>query len=269
MEDISVVMPVYNGAGTYLDAAIDSILTQRDVDLKLYVCDDGSTDATWRQLQDWKSRDSRIVCLRNDQNQKAAAARNRCLSVAEGKYIALMDADDISHPERLKKQKAFLESRPELAFTGTRGLFFKNRPGDMDRAYWFVKQPKKKDFLMTLPFVHASLMLRHDVLYRTNGYSEDVKIVRSEDYELLMRLYANGQEGENIDEPLYYIRMVKDTYLRRKYRYRVNESYVKWKGFAEMGLMPGAIPYAVKPLAVGLIPAQLLEKMKRLYYKDC
>ena len=266
-EEISVILPVYNGEAT-LDLAIRSILEQRDVDLRLYICDDASTDATSKQIRQWAEQDKRIVGLRNEKNARAAEARNRCLSLAKGRYIALMDADDYSHPDRLKTQVTFLESEPTLSFAGTRGRFFRREPGDLREDYWFVQQPEPKDFLMTLPYVHASLMFRREGLEAVGGYDTGKWAQRSEDYELLMRLYADGRLGGNIDQPLYYIRMDDETHRRRKYRYRLNECLVKWRGFSRMGLMPRGVPYALKPLAVGLIPKNALERMKRSFYQD-
>lgn len=267
MEEISVVMPVYNCAAQ-LDMSVSSILEQRDADLRLYVCDDASTDGGWARLRAWAERDKRVECLRNETNLGAAGARNRCLKAAQGRFIALMDADDASHPDRLKTQLAFLKERPELAFAGTRGRYFKQNPGDSEEDYWFVRRPQPEDFLMTLPFVHASLMLRREALDAAGSYEESARVRRSEDYDLLLRLYAAGFRGENIDSPLYFIRRDEDTYRRRKYRYRWKECLVKWRGFSKMGLMPRAVPYALKPLAVGLMPREALERWKRAYYRD-
>ncbi len=267
MEEISVILPVYNAA-RHLDTAIRSILEQRDACLHLYVCDDASTDGSRGIMQAWAARDGRVTCLYNDGNLRAGAARNRCLSEARGDYIALMDADDFSHPDRLKTLKACLDERPDLAFAGTRGRFFRREPGDLEEDYWFVHRPDAKDFLMTLPYVHASLMLRREALDAVGRYDEGSWAVRSEDYDLLMRLQAAGFRGENLNEPLYYIRLDEETYRKRKYRYRLNECLVKWRGFSRMGLMPRAIPYALKPLAVGLVPKKTLERVKRAYYRD-
>ena len=267
VEKISVVLPVYNSETT-LELAVRSILEQRDADLRLYICDDASTDGTLELAQRLAESDARIILLHNAVNSRAGEARNRCLAAARGQYVALMDADDYSHPHRLKTQLDLLESRPELAFAGTRGRFFRREPGDMAEDYWFVRRPRAEDFLMTLPYVNASLMFRREVLEAAGGYDTGKWAFRSEDYELLMRLYAGGCRGENIDEPLYFIRLDEDTHRRRKYRYRLNECRVKWRGFSRMGLMPKGIPYALKPLAVGLLPRGTLEQLKRGYYRD-
>lgn len=258
-------MSVYNGAST-LEASIKSILKQTYQNIEFIICDDGSADDTWEQLTIWAQRDSRIILIKNIRNSGAANARNRCINLAHGDFVALMDADDISMPDRLEKQAEFLSNDLTVSFVGTKGQFFSERLGDQNKYYWFAAKPQSKDFLMTLPFVHASVMFRAKVLRQLDGYRTKSYIKRSEDYDLLMRAYSAGFRGANLALPLYAIRLDKAAYQRRKYRYRFNECAVKWGGFTKMGLMPLGIPYAIKPLIVGLLPIKLLNKLKDKYY---
>lgn len=264
---VSIIMAAFNvGSNVILDQAIHSVLHQSLDDFEFLICDDASTDGTYERLLFWQSQDPRIRVFRNDRNRKSAAARNRCLKEAQGKYIAIMDADDACTPNRLQTQVAFLESHLPFSFVGLLGERFYTSPGDRDHPYWFCPAPQPKDFLMTLPFVHASLMFRREALLSVNGYCEDPRAERSEDYDMLLRLYAAGFYGANIRDAVYYIRENADTFQRRKYCYRFKETYVKMTGFSRLGLMPGGFAYAMKPLIVGLFPNGLLEKMKRLYY---
>ena len=261
---ISVIMGVYNGADT-LESAVQSILKQTHQKLELIICDDASTDNTWSLLQRWAQKDCHIRLLRNQKNEGAAIARNRCLEQAHGDFVAIMDADDISMPLRLELQLSFLEKHRGISFVGSRGEFFSDHLGDLKKTYWFIDAPQKRDFLMTLPFVHASLMFRAEVLRALGGYRVNKTVKRSEDYDLLMRAYAAGYCA-NLSDTLYAIRLDETTYQRRRYRYRLNECVVKWKGFSELGLMPKGIPYAIKPLIVGLVPVKLLNWLKEKYY---
>ena len=119
---------------------------------------------------------------------------------------------------------------------------------------------------MTLPFVHASLMFRREALLAVGGYDESPRVERSEDYDMLLRIYAKGLRGANTSDALYHIREDKGTFRRRKYRYRFKETEVKLNGFARLGLMPKGVMFAFKPLVVGLIPMRLLELLKGHYY---
>jgi len=264
---VSVIMPVYNaGNCKHLDIAVNSILDQHIENMELIICDDMSTDGTWNWLHE-RSGYERVTLVRNPRHAGAGTARNTAIRLATGKYIALMDSDDVSMPGRLQAQVDFLEGNPELSFVGTKGSFFCESLGDMGKDYWFVKYPQPADFLMTLPFVHASIMFRKEPLMEIGGYNSGGWVTRSEDYDLLMRLYARGYRGANLSQSLYSIRLNDNTYCRRKYRYRFCECMVKLRGFQALGLMPGGMPYAVKPLVVGLIPGKLLEPFKEKYYK--
>lgn len=264
---VSVIMAAFNvGDQSVLDLAVTSIVQQDTEDWELLICDDASTDGTYERLLEWERRDSRIRVLRNTYNQKSAKARNRCLLEARGKYVAIMDADDACSSNRLGVQVGFLSAHPQFSFVGVRGERFRKIPGDMDKPYWFCRFPQKKDFLMTLPFVHGSLMFRREALLTVGGYDETSHVERSEDYDMLLRMYAKGFCGANTADAVYYIREDGGTFRRRKYRYRIQEAAVKLKGFASLGLMPKGFVYAVKPLVVGLVPVCFLERLKCHYY---
>lgn len=264
---VSVIMAAYNvGSREVLDASISSVVNQDMSDWELLVCDDCSTDDTHEWLLEWSRRDSRICVLKNEENRKAAYTRNCCLAQAKGKYIAIMDADDACSPNRFSAQVNFLDSYHQYSFVGVLGKRFEKNIGDKSDLYWFCRKPEPKDFLMTLPFVHASIMFRREALLAVNGYEETARVERSEDYDMLLRMYAAGMRGANISDAVYYIREDSNALHRRKYRYRIKETLVKFRGFVRLGLMPKGIAFAIKPIIVGLIPATLLNRLKGRYY---
>ena len=112
---ITVLMPVYNGA-KYLNEAIDSILNQTFSDFELLIIDDGSTDQSIDLIKAYN--DPRIKLIVNKKNIGQSATLNKGLELARGKYIARMDQDDISMPERLKKQMGFMDEYPKFAVPG-------------------------------------------------------------------------------------------------------------------------------------------------------
>ncbi|MGB1216791.1 MAG: glycosyltransferase family 2 protein, partial [Saprospiraceae bacterium] len=118
---VSVIMPVYNG-GTYLHTAIQSILHQKFSDFEFIIINDGSSDNSLEIIESFE--DKRIKCISFEQNQGIVAALNKGVESSKGKYIARMDADDISHPERLGKQVDFLEKRTEIGIVGTGAFIF-------------------------------------------------------------------------------------------------------------------------------------------------
>ncbi len=265
---VSVIMAVYNNShDKILETAIKSILEQTLDDLELIICDDASTDSTYEILKELKKTDSRIILIRNNKNLKAGQTRNNCIDISKGEYIAIMDSDDFSKATRIEKQLKFLEENKKFDFVGTKGQFFTGEIQNLKGEYWFLQSPQKKDFLFTLPFVHGSIMFRKCAIKKVDGYSKNEITQRSEDYDMLMRMYAKGLRGFNLEEVLYLIREDENTFKRRKYRYRINECYTKLLGFTNMGLMPGAIPYVVKPIIVGLIPIPILNRVKKIYFR--
>lgn len=165
---VSVIMSVYNiGDMDILKEVVNSILDQSFTDLELIVCDDASTDDTYYTVKGMASRDIRIILLRNSVNIKAGCSRNRCIELAHGDYIAIMDGDDISHLDRIAKQVEFLDSHPDIDFVGTRSMYFEYESGDSEKGYWFCSKPQKRDFLYTLSFLHPTLMFRREALEKS------------------------------------------------------------------------------------------------------
>lgn len=110
---VSVLMPVYNSQ-RYLKTSIESILGQTFQDFEFIIIDDGSTDGSWKIIEKCKQKDERIVALRNKQNIGTSRTLNRGLSIATGKYIVRMDADDWSYPERIEKQYEYMQKHQNV-----------------------------------------------------------------------------------------------------------------------------------------------------------
>ena len=267
MPRVSVIMAVFQmaGKGSILKKAVASIQKQTLSDWELLIYDDGSTDHTLQEVQRIVRGDSRIRVLYGPVNRKAGYARNRCIRAAKGRYLAIMDADDISEPDRLKVQADFLDAHPEYAFTGSSAWMFDNR------GVWGLRtveeRPGRESFLSTLPFVHPSVMLRREAVLVLHGYREGPDSYRVEDYEFLMRMYAAGYRGYNIQKPLLRYREDASAYRRRKYRYRITECRMRLQGFTQLGILRGNVRYVLKPLAAGLVPAFVMQAARAGRYR--
>lgn len=261
MPKISVIMGTYNGEKT-IDQAIESICAQTFQDWEFIICDDCSTDGTWQKLLAWQKKDSRIRVIRNDKNLKIAATSNRCIALAKGEYIAKMDDDDYSYPERFEKQAEFLDTNEEFGFVSSLVDCFDGEK--IVKNYFDRKaEPKKKDFLSGTQFVNPAMMIRKECLEKVNGYRVEKKTRRTEDYDLFMRLYSIGVRGYNIQERLLrYFVNPEAMKKKRKYRYRIDEAMVRYEGFKALGLLPQGSFYVVRPLVIGLIPHKLIWKLK-------
>lgn len=161
LPQVTVLMPVYNAA-PFLREAIDSILSQTFTDFEFLIIDDGSTDDSTEIIGAY--RDHRIRLVRNEQNLKLPATLNRGLELAQGKYIARMDADDISLPERLAKQVSFLDAHPTIGLCGTWAQAFGDaqfqiiHPTDSERI--------RAKLLFDSAFVHPAVLLRRDLFHQ-------------------------------------------------------------------------------------------------------
>lgn len=261
MYTISVIMGIYN-CGSTLSDSIESIISQTFTDWELIMCDDGSTDNTYAIAEKYTLRfPSRIRLLKNGQNLGLNKTLNNCLGIASGKYIARMDGDDICSPDRFEKELAVLEANPSLAVVST-GMAFFDESGE-----WGIinhpEHPINKDFLHGSPFCHAPCMMRREALLSVGGYSEGKRLLRVEDYHLWMKLYAAGYTGYNIPEALYSMRDDRAARKRRKFKYRINEAYVKCLCIKELRLPFYGYLYALKPIAVGLLPEKLYNKLHK------
>lgn len=193
---VTVLMSVYNGEA-YLRQAIDSILNQTYQDFEFLIVNDGSTDSSRDIILSYK--DPRIRMIDNQHNMGLTKSLNRGLEKAKGKFIARMDADDISLPDRFSKQISFLEQHPEVGVLGT-WLESIDINGET-ASIW--KMPVSHSLIVwTLQFnnylMHPTVMMRRDLVKRAGGYN---LIGPSQDYDLWCRL-AKQTRMANLPEPL-------------------------------------------------------------------
>lgn len=195
MPKVSVMMPAYN-AEKYIGEAIDSVLSQTFQDFELVIVDDGSTDSTLEVVAQFK--DERLVLVKNDKNSGRVAAANCAISKSKGAYLARMDADDVSEPNRLAMQVNYLDRNPSVVVCGSWGYVV----GDRDFRICPSSDSDciKAGMLFQNEFIHSSVVMRagtlkdYSLAYRSlnaDGFAED--------YDLLMRLCLLG-DVHNIPE---------------------------------------------------------------------
>lgn len=199
---ITVVMPAYNAAA-YLKEAIASILQQTFRDFELIIVNDGSTDETPFILDDYARCDSRIKTL-HQKNQGMIAALNRGCRLARGKYIARMDADDISLPSRLETQLEYLERHPTIGILGT---WICTIQDGRVAGTWCPptnSQTLKWTHFFGVCVPHPSVIMRRAVLQELEFYRNDA--VHAEDVDLWLRASRITEFG-NVPEILYGYRV--------------------------------------------------------------
>ena len=180
---VSVIMPVYNGA-MYLNEAITSILDQTYTNFEFIIINDGSTDDSEEIILSFD--DSRIIYIKNPENYKLIKTLNIGFSLAKAKYIARMDADDISHPDRLQKQVQFLDENQEYGLIGT-GVNLLHGANKSQLLYHTDHASLKFALAFYCPFIHPCVMIRKSIVENMEVVFDE-RFVHAEDYELWTRL---------------------------------------------------------------------------------
>ena len=201
---ISLIMSVYNGED-YLAETVESVLCQTFTEWEFIIINDCSTDNTSKILAEYASKDARVKVHTNKTNLRLPSSLNKALSLAEGKYIARMDADDICMPDRLQKQYDFMEANPNVDLSSCRFLTLKNGvyssggcggKGDNESI--------KALLLVTNPILHPGIIAKADAI-KELGY--DKNFTCTEDMELWTRFALSDKRIEILSEYLMIYRL--------------------------------------------------------------
>lgn len=192
---ISVVMSVYNRP-EYAKTAVESILNQTFSNFELIIFDNGSTDNTAEIIENFAINDDRIVFIKNSKNINYTLNLIKGFELAKGEYIARMDDDDISMPERLERQSEYLDKHPEIAVLGT----FINTFGDAAAKSWVnISDPDEIEVAMNFfnPICHPTVMIRKSFLKKYD-LKYNVKELYAEDYCLWKDVILCGGKIANL-----------------------------------------------------------------------
>ena len=201
---VTVLMPVYN-AEKYVGEAIESILNQTFRDFEFLIINDGSTDSSLDVVQYYK--DPRIKLVNNEKNLGLSNTLNKGIDLAQGEYLARMDADDISLRERLKKQVGFMDSHPDIGICGSWIQIF-DELGNRNIGYY---PPSHDELLCSLfynsCFAHPTVMIRRQII--EESYMRfDGTYCPAEDYYFWLNL-LKITNGANLQEILLRYRLSK------------------------------------------------------------
>jgi glycosyltransferase involved in cell wall biosynthesis len=233
MPKVSVLMPVYNGS-RYLCEAIDSILGQTFADFELLVIDDGSTDDSAAIVH--SHTDGRIRLLSNNGNRGLVYSANRGLDMARGEYVARMDCDDISLPDRFARQVCFLDRNPDVGICGTHIEIFGDRQ-------WINRYPVddaaiRCELLFGTALAHPSVMMRSS-LFRESGLRYENRFANvAEDYDLWVRASQYTRLANLPRVLLRYRWHDSQTSVRKEAEQRQSAAKVRYVQLAMLGLQP-------------------------------
>jgi glycosyltransferase involved in cell wall biosynthesis len=229
MNLVSILMPVYN-AEKHLAEAIESILNQSFTDFEFLIINDGSTDRSEDIILSFS--DPRIRYIKNESNLKLIKTLNKGIQLCTGKYIVRMDADDISHPERIQKQVEFMESNPEIGICGSWFETFGNVENKV------VKYKESHDEIMTrmlyqCHFCHPSIIIRSEIFEDSEMYFDE-NYPHAEDYDFYLKA-SKKWKFHNLQEVLLKYRIHGESVSNKNRSIQIENSLkIKKRFFSEL-----------------------------------
>lgn len=273
---VTVLMPVHNGE-KYLRESIESILNQTFSDFIFLIIDDGSTDKSAYIIKSYN--DKRIKLLINEKNIGISKTLNIGIDNAHTKYIARMDQDDISLPNRIEEQINFMEAHPEIGICGTWMTAFNDKKQEVLKKRPVKNNDIKAMLLFHNPIAHPTVMMRRDVLYK-NNLRYDPLYDGLEDYDLWERMSV-VTKMENMPKPLLLYRL-HPTQLSRTSPARTEKlGNIQGRQYARIGAEKGGLAailsannkhhlynnWSLRKIIYGIYYANFKSSVKKLFFQ--
>jgi glycosyltransferase involved in cell wall biosynthesis len=255
-------MSVYN-AEEYLREAVESILNQTYQNFEFIIVDDCSKDNSLAILKEYEKHYTSIKLISNSENLGLTKNLNRAIAESKGEYIARMDADDISEPNRFERQIEYFNTHKDLDILGTfsndidgNGVVFRKRTTPI----------KHKDIVKMLPKLcpisHPTVMFKKDSLEKIGFYNE--KYRTSQDLEMWYRAAGAGLMFGNVPEFLFKYRMDTNFLARKTFKFRWNDYKLRIEGFKHINLPWYKYGYALIPIVLGILPSSIYNSLKKI-----
>ena len=238
---VTIGLPFYN-AEKYLALAIESVQAQTYNDWELLLLDDGSTDNSLSIAQSYAQKDSRIKVISDGKNKNLATRLNELPSLAQGLYLARMDADDIMHPARIERQLAVLETHPEIDVLGTNAYIINDENAVIGTRYPLTPE---NTLTRVKSFIHPTIIAKKQ-WFLENPY--DTKALRMEDAELWYRTFSK-YHFVRLNEPLLFYREVGNNYYKKYFLAQQSKAYIfskysnesYWKQYFRANFLKGIV----------------------------
>jgi glycosyltransferase involved in cell wall biosynthesis len=261
-------MSVFNNR-KYLGKAITSVLGQSYSNFEFVIVNDASTDDSIRILRRFAVKDKRIKLIDNKNRIGLTKSLIKALRYVKGKYVARMDADDISLPCRFAEQIKFMDKHPEVGLSGSWAILIDQK----GKKLKLKKMPTKnkdivKEVIKANPFIHSTLIFRRSVFKEIGFYNKD--FIYAQDYELILRLLKK-YKGANIPEPLILYRVDDKESISVK-KIKEQEKFAikaRLKSLKEYGYPWWQLIFLLKPIFSYLVPANIkLFLYKKFYWNN-
>ena len=202
---ISVIMSVYN-CFPFLSESIKSVLVQPLKDFELIIVDDSSTDKSIEIIRKFMEKDKRIKLIKNKKNIGLTKSLNKGLKIAKGKYIARIDTDDISLPNRFQIQYQFMKENPNIFLTGGTAIIIDENEKEIKKYKPITNEGKLKKILKKCNAIcHSTIMFKNE---KNNFYRE--KFYYSQDYDFYLKMLSEGKRLLNIPDVLIKYRITPE-----------------------------------------------------------
>lgn len=198
---ISVVMPTYNRIDL-LSRSIESILNQTYKDFEFIIVDDGSTDDSVALIQAYQKQDKRIRLIQNETNKGISFSRNRGMDAAKGRYLAIMDSDDYSEPERLEKSLAFMKKHKNYVVVNS--IYYEIDNEDQGVNNWVP--PHRWEIIFHFANYFTNIAMFDLKFAREHNIRYDENLISGEDYDFWSKIFLAGGKFGMINEPLIRLR---------------------------------------------------------------
>lgn len=260
---VDVIMPVYNAA-PYLRKSIESILKQTFSNFQFIIIDDGSTDESWEILEHYAKQDTRIILLRNKRNSGICFTRNKWFAYSTAEYIVQMDADDISHPQRIAAQLAFMQENPSVGVCWCHVRCIDRDDKFLrEKKYSLHDQDIRKHLFLLNPIAQTSVIIRKEVFNKTDWYDVDYIVTEDLQFRFSIGRYC---EFANIDKVLVDYRIhTKNSSHEQIWRMIRSTINARRQAIKEYGYKPSMLWYFLyyTLFIVQYLPA---ETTHRLFY---
>ncbi len=264
---VSVIMPVYN-AGRYLRASIESMLKQTYQNFEFIIVNDASSDNSLEIINQYKKRypaKIKVITLAKNLNRGGDSCANLAIQHAKGAYICRMDADDVSHPERIEKQVAFLEKNKDYFLVGSNAYVI-NADGDTvgTKIEPTSYEDIYKSYFTFHPLIHPSCMYRRIINGKIFQYS--IKYSANNDYYTFFQLICSGHKFANLKDKLLYYRIhgKNDTFVHIKRKF-INTLRIRYTMVRHFSYAPTVKQLVVTVLQAG-VALLLPEKVTAMIY---
>jgi glycosyltransferase EpsE len=252
---VSVALGTYNGS-KWIQRAVDSMLNQTYKNLEVIICDDASTDNTVLLLHELYDKDPRVKIIKNEVNSGLNITLNNCIEHSSGEFIARMDDDDFSHPDRIEKQMGFLLTHPEYTIVSTSINYFD------EKGIWGSSvshgERSKINIFLGHTFCHPSVIMRKRDLIAVGMYSTDKLNQRGQDYDLWCKFYQAGFKGYCLPDVLFDYYESADSVKRRKFKFRLNHAIKTHRWRTRLGLPFKFEYFPLINLAKCFIPQEII-----------